>query len=89
MNLANNVTELFKSNTFNLVEVGVIATRLGIVDKKEEIHRRLYQQMFDEISDEIDKAMPVASESQLEATLEYIVSRIKLRPEQRKVKLPS
>jgi hypothetical protein len=88
MKLVDNVSKLFKDNAFTLVEVGVIATRLGVYDKKDEIQRRLYQQMFNEISSEIDKAIPVASESQLQAALEYMVVELSLKPEQRKVKLP-
>jgi soluble cytochrome b562 len=89
MNLADKVTELFKANAFSLVEVGVIAMRLSIEDKKEEIHERLYRQMFAEIVEEIDKAIPLATKGELQATLEYIENRISLRPKQRKVKLPS
>jgi (p)ppGpp synthase/HD superfamily hydrolase len=86
MKLVDKVNKLFEAKEFSLVEVGVIAMRLGIEDKKEEIHERLFKQMFDEIRAEIDKAIPVASKSELQSTLEYIENRISLRPEQRKVK---
>ena len=81
MKLVDKVNKLFKANDFSLVEVGVIATRLGIED--EEIHERHFKAMFDEMVEEIDKAIPVASKSMLQATLEYIQKRITLRPKQR------
>jgi hypothetical protein len=79
MNLVDKVTKIFKANNFSIVEVGVIATRLGIGDKKEEIHERLYERMFDEIVDEIDKTIPVAPKSALQSALEYMESMAKVR----------
>lgn len=77
MELVAKVKEVFKATNFSIVEVGVIATRLGIED--EEIHERHFKAMFDEIVEEIDTAIPMASKSKLQAALEYIEHRIKLR----------
>lgn len=78
MKLVDKVSKLFKDHGFSIVEVGVIATRLGIEDKKEEIHERHFKQMFAELVDEIDKAMPKGSKAQLLAVSEYIKERKKL-----------
>lgn len=74
--LVDTVNKLFKDTNFSIVEVGVIAEKLG-VDKKEEIHERHFKNMFDELGDEIDKAIPKASEAQLLEALEYIMFAIK------------